>query len=512
MAVGKNIGVLGEVMAYPEELDVYRDRTFALDDVDGYWHFFRMAWHVLERRKLREGWYMKFICRQLQKEVDRIARGEAKTKDWIICQPPRTSKSSIVTVFLNAWAWTKYPHLKFITCSYSSGLSESHSRKTKKILESEWFLKRWGDKVMHPFNGVEHEIGGCRLQGKVTEMLYETSAGGERRASSVGGTLTGEGADIVIGDDLTSVKEGASKADRKAAVRFYRETMYNRLDDSLTGVRVLVQQRVNVDDVVGVELKEHRDMYHLINLPAEIIKGADVQPKRLVKLYEDGLLDAKRFPKSELLKFERVMHDYQEQYIQNPKKAGSNIWLKEWFFEWTWEELLRKVELSGERLVWHFEFDGAFTKKKSNCPTVVLAYCVIGNRAYIRAIFRKWLSFTDLIQELKAFCLKNGYNDESELRIEPKANGLDVIDAMVEYMGINAIASYSPTIDKETAASVVSPVLKAGRIGLLKDIEGGKEYFDEVEMFPQGEFADQVDCTVMVVNNGLGGMMSGVIA
>lgn len=501
-----------EVDGLPENLRVYRDRVLSMDEVDGYWNFFRLAWPVVERQKLVEGFYMRYICRILQEEIERIARGEAKVKDWIICQPPRSSKSSLVSVFLNAWAWTKYPWLKFITCSYSSALSEAHSRKTKKLLESEWYLKRWGDEVEVFVEGKVYLIKGVRLMGKVTEMLYQTSAGGERRATSVGGTITGEGGDVLVGDDLTSVKQGASKAEREEAVKFYRDSLYNRLDDSRVGVRFLVQHRVNVDDVVGKELKDNADMYNKIILPAEINGRVKVEPEELEELYVDGVLDAVKFPKSELVKFERVMFDYLEQYLQDPKGAGGNIWSKNWFFEWTWEELYEKARLNEERIVWCFEFDGAFTKKKNNCPNVCMAYCVIGNRAYVRGIYRRWVTFTELLPDLKAWLLRNGYSGESILRIEPKANGKDLIDAMVEWMGVNAIESYNPTVDKELAASMVSPVLKAGRVGFLKGIEGRKEFNDEVDTFPQGAFKDQIDVMVMIVNNGLGGEAKGLLA
>lgn len=514
-AIGKNIYSGGGGL--PESFMVLRDRVLCLDDKDGYWNFFRLAWHVLENKPLKEGWYMRWVCRRAQKHIDRIARGEAKDKDEIFCLPPRTGKSNLLSVFLNAYAWTRYPWMKFITCSYSDSLSVQHSTATKKILMSEWFLKRWGDVVKVNLNDGEVEVGGCRLKGKVTERVFETSAGGRRVSSSVGGTVTGKGADVIIADDLTSVKEGRSSAQREEAATFYRETLFNRLDEALVGVRMLMQQRVHAEDVVGKELEENRDLYHLTNLPAEVVKGVKVEPERLEELYyvdEEGniLLDGVRFPKSVLATFERVMFDYREQYLQDPKGVGGNIWNPDWFFEWTWEELMAKFERKGEVPVWYFEFDGAYTAKKSNAPNVCFAYCLLDNRAYVRAIFRRWMIFTDLVEELPLFLLKNGYNDSSELRVEPKANGKDLVPSMVEWSGINAVESYNPTDDKELAASLVSPIVKAGRVGFLKGMEGLKDFYDEVRLFPQGAYKDQVDVTVMVINNGLKGSEDGILA
>lgn len=495
----------------PENYQIIRDRVFCLDEEDGYWNFLKIAWHVIETKPLKEGWYMRFVCQRAQQQIERIARGEEKDLDEIFCLSPRTGKSSLLSIFLNAWAWTRWPWMKFITCSYSADLSVEHSSATKKILESEWYLKRWGDEVSVFEKGVEYKVGGCRLKGKVTEKVFTTSAGGRRVATSVGGTVTGKGADVIIADDLTSVKEGRSEAQRKAAVEFYRETLYNRLDDANVGVRMLMQQRVHAEDVVGNQLKENGDKYFKTIIPAEINSKVSVQPPELERLYVDGLMDPVRFSKKVLAGYRAVMHDYEEQYLQNPKGAGGDVWNKDWFFEWDWNELTRRMMLEEFEPVWHFEFDGAYTKKKENAANVCMAYVVFNNKAYVRAIFRRWLSFTELLPELKAFILSNGYTSESEVRIEPKANGKDLVPALVEWTGINAVESYNPFTDKVTAASMVSPMIKSGRVGFLKDLPELKNFYSEVDSFPGGK-ADQIDVVTMICNNGLNGDSSGILA
>lgn len=495
----------------PENYQAIRDRALCIDERKGYFNFFKLAWHVLERVPLHTAYYNEYIAGRLQRQAERIARGDPRVVDEMFAMPPRTGKSLLLTVFFNAWCWTRWPWMKFITCSYSDRLAKQHSGLTKKIVQSKWFLQRWGDEVEVYISGDPVIVGGCRID-KDTEGEFTTTMGGRRFASSVGGTVTGSGADIIIGDDLTSIKQGRSKAQREASVHFYRETLYNRLDNPSVGVRLLMQQRIHHGDVLGVELKDNAEMYHRTIVPAEVTNKVMPQPSFLASYYKDGSFDSKRFPKKELERFKSVLTTYNEQYLQDPKASGTDIWKKEWFFEWDWNDLMERLRLDGIEPVWHFEFDGAYTKNKNNAANVCMAYLVYNNRAYVRAIFREWLTFTELLPALKAFLLVNGYSKRSEVRIEPKANGKDLIPALVDWSGVNAMESYNPYTDKVTAASFVSPIIKAGRVGFLNSIDT-KDFFAEVEAFgPDADFADQIDVVTMICNNGLDGRVEGVLA
>ncbi len=89
-----------------------------------YYDFILQAWPVLEpTTPLEDNWHIKYLCDILQFEIERIAKGQPKTKDIIINVPPRSLKSTIVSVGLNAWAWARWPHLKFIGASYGRRVS-----------------------------------------------------------------------------------------------------------------------------------------------------------------------------------------------------------------------------------------------------------------------------------------------------------------------------------------------------------------------------------------------------
>jgi hypothetical protein len=74
---------------------------------------------------------------------------------------------------------------------------------------------------------IRHHGAGCRL------------------ATSVGGVLTGRGADIIIIDDPLKPEEALSQAQRQAANDWFDHTLYSRLNDTQTGAIILIMHRLH---------------------------------------------------------------------------------------------------------------------------------------------------------------------------------------------------------------------------------------------------------------------------
>jgi hypothetical protein len=74
---------------------------------------------------------------------------------------------------------------------------------------------------------------------------FETTAPGCRLATSVGGVLTGRGADIIIIDDPLKPEEALSRAQRQAANDWFDHTLYSRLNDNRTGAIILIMHRLH---------------------------------------------------------------------------------------------------------------------------------------------------------------------------------------------------------------------------------------------------------------------------
>src|SRR5260370_31254187 len=80
---------------------------------------------------------------------------------------------------------------------------------------------------------------------------FMTTEQGVRLATSVGGVLTGRGADFIVIDDPLKPDEALSETQRKTANDWFDHTLYSRLNDKRNGCIILITQRLHEDDLVG---------------------------------------------------------------------------------------------------------------------------------------------------------------------------------------------------------------------------------------------------------------------
>src|SRR5258706_14411049 len=73
-----------------------------------------------------------------------------------------------------------------------------------------------------------------------------TTARGSRPATSVGGTLTGRGGNLVIIDDPLKPQEAQSQSARDSLKQWYSNTLLSRLDHKTEGSIIVVMQRLHL--------------------------------------------------------------------------------------------------------------------------------------------------------------------------------------------------------------------------------------------------------------------------
>lgn len=102
------------------------------------------------------------------------------------------------------------------------------------------------------------------------------------------------------------------------------------------------------------------------------------------------------------------------------------------------------------------------------------------------------MKFPELCRFLPSYVRDNGYGRGSTVRIEPKANGLSVIDQLRETTNLNVVSTPSPKDSKETRLNTSSPYVESGRVWLV-DGDWNELFVDEVCGFPakpNDEFVD----------------------
>jgi len=220
------------------------------------------------------GWHLEAIAWQLE----RIAAGDGHR--LVITMPPRHLKSIAVSIAWVAYRLGTHPETRFICLSYNSELAAKFSRDCRDVMQSPWYRALFPKTVL------------CRS----TEMELETTAGGGRFATSVGGTLTGRGADVIIIDDPMKADAAMSSAERKAVLEWTTSTLFSRLNDKRTGAIIVVMQRLHEEDLAGHFLVSGN--WEHLNLPAiaEEEQVVPLGPDRFHHRQKDDALHPEREP------------------------------------------------------------------------------------------------------------------------------------------------------------------------------------------------------------------------
>lgn len=93
-----------------------------------------------------------------------------------------------------------------------------------------------------------------------TKCKFQTAQRVYRIATSIRGTLTGEGGDFIIVDDPLSSTQALSATFRKCAINWFDQTFVTRLNNRKNGVIVLVIHRLHQKDLTE----------HLLSKPKNI--------------------------------------------------------------------------------------------------------------------------------------------------------------------------------------------------------------------------------------------------
>jgi predicted phage terminase large subunit-like protein len=131
---------------------------------------------------------------------------------------------------VSGWCLGHDPSAQILCVSYAQDLADKLSRDCRHILTSDWY----------------RQLFATRLSAqRQAASEFETTAQCCRLATSVGGVLTGRGADIIIIDDPLKPEEALSQAQRQASNEWHDHTLYSRLNDTRTGSIVLIMHRLH---------------------------------------------------------------------------------------------------------------------------------------------------------------------------------------------------------------------------------------------------------------------------
>ena len=387
-----------------------------------------------------------------------------------------THNSEIVSRKFPAWALGRNPNTRLVGCSYSADLAQQFSRSIQRTIDDDCYKEVFPDT----------QLNGGKQSGFIRNVdLFEVVGyGGFYKAVGVGGSLTGTPVDIgIIDDPVKDALEANSETYRNRVWEWYTDVFLTRLHNN--SKQILIQTRWHADDLAGRLLDREGDTWTVVSIPAirEDKLMADDPREVGEALWEErhSLVRLREIEK-------RSPRTFAALYQQRPTIEGGNIVKSDWF---------RRVSQydfdhihGNEPMV--FFIDTAYTDKSDNDPTGIIATCKIGNDIYVAHGEKVLMRFPDLLRFLPTYVKEHGYTQASSVRIEPKANGLSVIDQLRATTGLNVVATPSPHDSKETRLNAASPTIESGRV-VLVDGAWTEQFIDEVCGFPSKPHDEYVD-------------------
>jgi hypothetical protein len=257
--------------------------------------------------RLLTNWHIEAMSHELTEVM------KGRTRRLIITVPPRSLKSICASVCLPAYALGHSPSRRLICVSYSEALSRKHANDCRALMRSNLYRGIFPATRISP--------------AKDTETEVMTTARGSRLATSVGGTLTGRGGDLLIIDDPLKPQDAQSESARESLKQWYSNTLLSRLDHKVEGSIIVVMQRLHPDDLVG-HLLEQGGWRHL-NLPAiaEEEMFVALSATRRHRRGTGDLLHPARESQAALdeLKGSMGSMEFAAQYQQAPVPIGGNL-------------------------------------------------------------------------------------------------------------------------------------------------------------------------------------------
>lgn len=227
-------------------------------------------------------WHIPYLCQELEKAVMTVINDEPKLYDFICNICPGTTKSTLVSIMLPCWLWTRKPDCVILLNTISKTNATKFAQKRRDILTSDKYKKYFPELAIRPDSSAL--------------FVIKNTSGGEMTQYTTKGKITGDHGHVRIDDDPMSYVDAISDAEAERCIDGYKAfaTRNKSLDKT---VYIQVMQRLSLRDTTEHALKTLSKYKHIV-LPAK--SNEKVNPPELAERYVDGYLDPVRLNKKAL--------------------------------------------------------------------------------------------------------------------------------------------------------------------------------------------------------------------
>lgn len=412
-------------------------------------------------------WHLDLICSHLMDVF------EGRTRRLIINIPPRYGKSLLASIAFPAFILGHRPEAEIICMSYAQDLSEGLAEKTRRLMNSQFYLETFGPRL---------------LSNRVRLRELKTSGGGSRLATSVEGTLTGRGGNFLIIDDAIKPQEAESEVRRNSVNQWFDSTVYSRTNDKAKGAIIVIMQRLHEDDLVG-HITERGD-WTVLSLP--IIAEQDethtfktaLGPQTVLRKEGEALHpERESLEQIAITKTNMGTRDFLAQCQQRPAPRDGEIICWDWFrtFDPASPPRFTRIVQS---------WDTASTDKDQSDFSVCMTFGETSDQHwYLLDVYRGKLIFPDLLRKVRELA---ELHRATNVLIEHCASGIQLAQQLREE-GFVKIQAVKPEGSKFERLTACSARIEAGKVWIPVQAHWLEPLRHELTFFPRGKYDDQAD-------------------
>ena len=176
-----------------------------------------------------DNWHVRAMTHELHRCV------RLENRFLLVTLPPRYLKTICASIATPAFILGHNPHAKIIITTYAGDLSNQIMSGLRRLMSSQYYAEL--------FPHVRISVSGADL---VTPQT------GGVRVTSVGGSVTGFGADYIIIDDPMKALDAASEAERQRVRDYISGSLLSRFNNKARGCLIAIQQRLHEDDAAPI--------------------------------------------------------------------------------------------------------------------------------------------------------------------------------------------------------------------------------------------------------------------
>jgi predicted phage terminase large subunit-like protein len=418
-------------------------------------------------------WHLEMMAARLEA----VRRGEIKR--LAIALPPRHLNSHMASIAFPAFVLGHDPTRQIICASDSQDLADKLSRDCRALMGAAFYRDLFAMQFAPD-------------KQAVTE--FATSEGGFRLATSIGGVLTGRGADLIIIDDPLKAEEAWLDARRNAVNEWFDTSLISRLNDKTEGAIIVVMQRLHEDDLIGHVIS--KGGWELLAFPAiaeepELHMVETAYGARAFSRATGEVLHPARESAATLARLRAQMGSaaFLAQYQQAPCPREGVMVKAKWFPRYAPHELPCDFEA---RIIF---CDTANKASELSDYTVFTVWGVKNRHLWLLAVLRRRMEYYELKRVLKETI---AMQRADVVLIEDRASGTQLIQEL-GWENVKGVKACQPVGDKQMRLWAQAATMEQGFVHLPNEAPWLDDYLRELTGFPNSRFDDQVDSTTQAI-------------